>query len=204
MQDIETESLWSQPSGVCIKGEMVGKVLTQFPAIHTTYAQFVKMYPGGVLLTKEEKGDQNSQYAGYFAAKDKLGIFGRVDNFERLGGKDKILGLRIGQSEVAVSLDYLQKNGYALVKGTTPSVIVIFNSEGQTATAFVVETGDEIEALKYVDSEGGPTLSRGDISWDALSGEIVSGSGEKLVPVPVMTAYWFAWASFFPDTQLIQ
>ncbi len=92
MQDLETGSLWSQINGECISGELEGKKLSPLPALHTTYSEFKELYPEGLLLKKPEKGESGSSYDSYFADPDKLGIFGRADNFQKLDGKDKVFG----------------------------------------------------------------------------------------------------------------
>ena len=55
MQDVETGSLWSQVSGKSILGENEGKELKLFNSLHTTYEEFKKLYPEGLLLKKETK-----------------------------------------------------------------------------------------------------------------------------------------------------
>ena len=52
MQDLETKSLWSQISGICIQGKMEGTQLKTVPFSHTTFAAFKKKYPDGKLLKK--------------------------------------------------------------------------------------------------------------------------------------------------------
>ena len=93
MQDMQTQSLWSQISGECIQGKLEGTRLTLFPASQTTFAEFKRIYPNGVLLKKPEKGPEGSQYESYFADSTKMGIFGRVESFERLGA-DQLCAVR--------------------------------------------------------------------------------------------------------------
>jgi len=62
MQDVETESLWSQISGKCIMGALVGAELELFNSSHTTFSEFVKRYPEGKVLKKPEKGNAGSYY----------------------------------------------------------------------------------------------------------------------------------------------
>ncbi len=169
MQDMETESLWSQPSGECIQGKMGGSTLTLFPAIHTTFAEFRKLYPDGQLLKKEEKGPHGSAYADYFDDQSKLGMFGRLDNFERLPGKALVIGLRLPDGEVAITVDYLEEHGFASI-GEEPIVTVNYDRDSKTVSA----RRSPSPAHSYAE------------------------------PVATITAYWFAWASFFPNSELIK
>ncbi len=139
MQDLETESLWSQVSGECISGPMEGSKLKQFPALHSTYLEFKKSYPNGMLLKKPEKGEAESPYDSYFGDKEKLGIFGRSNSFTRLEGKDKVIGIRLETREVAVAFDYLRNIGFAYIPDSAASIIVIFNPDGATISAFMFD-----------------------------------------------------------------
>jgi hypothetical protein len=204
MQDLETESLWSQVTGECISGSMEGKSLTLVSAVHTTYAEFKKNYPGGVMLKKEEKGTAGSSYDRYFADPDRLGIFGRENNFDDLDGKDLIFGLRLNNREVAVSLDYLSENEYLIIPDDTDPVIVTYSATGKTGAALSLR-GFDANIVTELKIENGKIIIRGtDTAWDADTGAIVSGEGENLSLYAVITSYWFAWISFFPGTELVK
>ncbi len=204
MQDLETESLWSQISGEAIMGFEEGKKLTLFPVIHTTYNEFKKNYPDGVLLTKSEKGPPGSTYETYFSDESKLGIFGRANDFQKLDGKDKVFGLNLSGSQFAVSVDYLSKNRYALLENPISQVILLLTDNGNTAIAYSLADidADDIRGLK-VDNDR-IVLHGKKVAWDLRNGKTIEGNQEALTLVPVISAYWFAWFSFFPETELIK
>ncbi|UCD95615.1 MAG: DUF3179 domain-containing protein [Candidatus Zixiibacteriota bacterium] len=204
LQDMETNSLWSQVTGECISGTLEGKMLDQFPALHTTYDEFIKLYPDGLILRKPGRGYAVSSYESYFSDETKLGIFGRPDNFQRLGGKDKVIGLRLGDNQTAVSEDYLQTNGYAVIPEAKPPVVITFDSETRTAAAFLLPGTGPTGATKIRVETGRILLPGKNISWDAKTGRVVEGGGDDLKMVPAITSYWFAWISFFPSTRLIK
>ena len=204
MQDVETQSLWPQPWGECIKGPSEGKKLTQFPAIHTTYAEFKKLYPKGQLLKKPEKGEAGSPYKGYFDNPNKLGMFGRVDDYERLKGKSKVFGIRTGEQQVAVAEAYLVASGFALIPSLPDPVIVTFDAKGSTVAAFAF-SGKQKAAVKGLKIDGDRMIAPGGRAvWSARTGRLIEGDGVDLPVVPTMSAYWFAWLSFFPETELIR
>ncbi len=203
MQDLETGSLWSQIDGECISGELKGKKLSSLPALHTSYSQFRELYPEGLLLRKPEKGESGSQYDSYFADPDKLGIFGRANNFQKLDGKDKVVGLNLGKRQIAVSEDYLIRNGLAVVSGTEPPVIVTYDHEGRTVAAFALRDHSQAD-LENIRIEDNALFLPGDNAvWDSRTGRAKSGDADQLDQIPAISAYWFAWISFFPDTELI-
>jgi len=203
MHDRETESLWPQPWGECFKGASEGKKLTEYPAIHTTYSEFKKLYPHGQLLKKPERGEAGSPYSRYFADPEKLGMFGRLNNYEQMPGKDKVFGIRSGDQQVAVSLALLKRRGYTLVTGVGDPMIVTYDSTSETASALAFE-GDQRASVKglrvYSDSIIGPG---GVTVWHPRTGKAIRGEGSDLPVVPTMSAYWFAWLSFFPETELV-
>lgn len=204
MMDVQTESLWSQVSGECISGKFDGKKLTQFPAMHTTYGQFKKLFPNGLLLKKPDKSSKGSRYASYFADRNKLGIFGRTNNFQKLDGKDKVLGLHLGEKEIAVSEKYLVENGCALITDVSPPVILTCGSKDRTFVALSLKDLSEEDLNQLVISEDKIKHPEKNIVWNACTGKVISEKGEDLAMIPVVTAYWFAWFSFFPDTALIK
>ena len=149
MQDIETKSLWAQISGECIQGPMEGKRLTQLPAVHTTFAEFKAQYPDGLVLVKAEKGEQVSPYDSYFKNKEKLGMFGRVDTYTRLDGKEIIFGLTVGNAHVAVSEAYLADNGFAVSTITAPPSVITYDRKGKRVVAFLLDglSAEQISGL---------------------------------------------------------
>lgn len=204
MQDLETKSLWSQISGECIWGQSEGKILTIFKASHTTFSEFKKNYPDGLLLVKPEKGEAGSVYNDYFADSVKIGIFGRVETFEKLVPKARIFGVRVDNHQSAVSLEYLEANRYAVLPLASITIIVTYDKPSETVNAFKLEgiTLAEIPDLLVTDSK--ISLKDGSAIWEVSTGKLLSGSGSDLESVPVITAFWFAWASFFPGSDLVK
>lgn len=189
MMDMETKSYWSQIDGRAIKGDLKGTTLTLFPFVHTTFAEFKKQYPDGKLLKKPDKGSHGSaSYGSYFADPSKIGIFGRQENLTRLGPKDMIYGLRWGDTQIAVSQRKLGIETFVIIDDVTPPIVVMTNGGGNTARAFAV--GDALEKEK-ISVEDGTILVNGKAS-------------QSLEPLPVTSAFWFAWTGFFPETRLIK
>ncbi len=204
MQDLETESLWSQVNGECISGPWEGSLLKQFPAIHSTYKNFKKAFPHGRLLKKPEKGEAGSPYDSYFGDKEKLGIFGRSDSYARLDGKDKVIGIRMETREVAVAFDYLRYKGLVLIHDSAAAIIVIFNADRATVSAFIFDEPLDTDSVSLNVSENILSIADGKMKWNASTGVAISEGTVSLKIKPIMTAFWFAWASFFPETELIE
>lgn len=198
MQDLETKSLWSQIAGESIMGDMEGTKLTLFNSSHSTFAEFKKQYPHGKMLKKPEKGEAVSHYNKYFADSTRLGIFGRLDNFERLPAKAKVFGLRLAGKNIAIGKKYLSEKNYTFINNNTDNILIVYDNENNTVSAFKLTDKSE----NYSVSSG--SITSGDMTWNAFTGERNGGEGAALEQVPVITAFWFAWASFFPETELIK
>ncbi len=204
MQDLQTGSLWSQINGECISGILEGKKLSPIPATHTRYDEFKELYPEGLLLKKPEKGEFGSPYDSYFADPDKLGIFGRANNFQKLDGKDKVFGLNPGEHQIAVSENYLIRNGFAIFLKNNPPIIITYDDEGKTVAAFALRDHSQTD-LENITIEDNTLFFPGhNAAWDSRTGRVKSGDADSLDPIPAISAYWFAWISFFPDTELIK
>ena len=201
MQDIETESLWSQISGTAIMGSMENSVLELIPSTVTTFAEFKITYPNGQLLKKDTKGLPNSHYESYFRDRTKLGIFGRVDNFSRLDGKVMVIGIRNEMNQIAITKKLLKKKKYQLIKDFKPPIIVTFDSETLTYGVFSLEEFEsDLDNFKFENNS--IIIKDTEKTWDFKTGKNLSGGQKALISLPYTTAYWFAWTSFFPETRL--
>ncbi len=198
MQDFQTESLWSQVSGKAISGEKEGMLLKLYPSQQMTYAQFKKSYPTGRLLRKPSKGGGVSHYERYFADSAKIGIFDRIDKFDRLPSKDIVVGVRSGDKQAAVTMDLLAEKKMAILNNMSPPVVVIYDLTTQAISGYEISS-QSATSIEYADGK----LSAGDESWDIFTGHALNANGKDLKSVSVSTAFWFAWSSFFPDTELI-
>mgnify|MGYP006277955379 CR=1 FL=1 len=203
MQDFQTQSLWSQVSGKCISGEMEGAVLDLVPSQHMFFADFASLYPEGQVLAKPARGQPGSAYGDYFRSEDKLGVFGRANDFDRLPGKALVWGLRLESGPIAVAQTLLDSVRWVLIDDSRPPVAVVSDTAGHTVAAFDLSglQPAEVERLGLINDQ--LVLAGGDRRWNPISGRALGG-GSELKPLPLISAYWFAWASFFPETRLIK
>lgn len=198
MIDDQTGTLWSQPTGEAIRGPLEGKRLRALPTQHLTYAEFAEQYPDGKLLSKPERGEAGSRYRKYFQNPDRLGVFGRANTFTRLPAKELVYGLRIDDRAIAVTDSLLTTVGVTTITSHVGSIAIVGGGESGFVSAFVLPESD-IAHLRL----SGRRLVSNAHRWSAITGKALSDNTQDLQPQPVMTAFWFAWVSFFPDTELI-
>ncbi|GAB4323593.1 MAG: hypothetical protein Kow0074_15960 [Candidatus Zixiibacteriota bacterium] len=201
MQDLQTGSLWSQINGQCISGPLKGKVLELLPSFHTTFSEFRTQYPSGLVLEKPKRGGRRA-YAGYFNDPDQLGIFGRANTFEQLPAKSLVYGLRLDDGAYAVSGEALKLRKAVVLKHTSPPVLVLSSGEEPSAHAFYLPANLDAEQLDLTVNDGVVSTPSGEHRWHASTGKGMDEASPDLDTAPLISAYWFAWASFFPDTRL--
>lgn len=87
------------------------------------------------------------------------------------------------------------------------SVLVVFDAEAALAIPFdrSLESGEVLD-FDVVEGEGFPFTFRDrqtGSEWN-LNGVAIAGplAGEHLDPIATFTAFWFAWASFNPETEI--
>ncbi len=202
MHDRETGSLWSQITGVCISGPLEGKRLLLLPSRHTTYGEFKETYPDGRLLAKPAKGEAGSHYADYFTHPDRLrlGIFGRANTFTKLPGKAVVYGLRLGGEALAVAERYLAEQGFAVTSLSETPVIITYDPVGNAVAAFQLPARE----IDTVTVEDGWIIYHNERTWQATTGAAAQPHEADLETLPLISGFWFAWVSFFPNTQLVK
>ncbi len=200
MHDRETGSLWSQITGECISGELVGETLQLLPSRHTTFAEFKAAYPDGRLLTKPAKGPAGSRYANYFASPERLGIFGRANTVSKLPGKALVYGIRLEGNAVAVAESYLAEHGFLLTTLSETPIIITYDPAGKAASAFHLPMSN----ISEVAVEDDWVVDNNQRKWHAATGIAAESEEAALESLPLISAFWFAWVNFFPNTELVQ
>lgn len=207
MRDRETGTLWSQVSGQGIHGPDAGQNLEMLPAVVTRWAEWKSAHPDTLVLRKQPLA--GSPYADYFDSPGELGITGGSNPDARLPGKAIVLGVRVKGASVAYPPTAHLGEKFLNDEIAGEPVLVVFGSRVRLPLVYSrrLKNGS-LMAMEWVEGHGPdarPLLrdSEGSL-WDPLSGEAVEGpaTGQRLQPLPAFTAYWFAWARFYPDTQV--
>jgi len=202
LYDRETDSLWSQVNGEAIQGDLSGEALPEIPSEVTTWADWKARHPDTLVL-KKEKVYEGSHYVRYAVDHENLGIFGSENPDERLGGKVPVYGLRLpGGGAVAVVETRLDpKVGLAFNAKSGSYLLAPAATSGMTAYALPPSAADPPARR---DETGRWTLGDGSV-LDPEKGAILSGpqAGESLTRIRVLRAYWYTWASFYPNSEIV-
>ncbi len=206
MFDRETGTLWTQVDGKALRGPLAGSQLIEVPAVQTTWKAWKKLHPDTLVLRKPGPL-RGSSYDGYFQDPSKRGLFGTRGD-ERLGGKDKIVGVHEAGDAVAVPESLLQKKTVVQFLLAGKPVVVMYASEAETPGVYrAVLQG---KALSFrVRKQGGQMFiedaETGSL-WSPLEGRATSGplAGQSLERVPYLHSFWYAWSAYRPETRVLR
>jgi hypothetical protein len=223
MYDRATESLWSHFTGQAIVGVLTGAQLEIVPSPLVAWSDFRTDHPDALVLDVERTGHTRdygrNPYAGYDDPDGTPFLF-RGDPDERARAQQRVVGVELGDATRAWPLEAIS-GGEA--QATTTDVggerVVILWRAGQASALEVSDVGEGRDvgsvAVYRAEADGEPltfTVSDGAFvdeetgsTW-SLGGEGVDGplAGERLEQVHHFDTFWFAWAAYQPDTDLVE
>jgi hypothetical protein len=202
MVDRETGTYWSQVTGRAIDGAHRGAQLEKIEAVQTTWKQWRSAHPDSRVL-KKSRNVHGSHYQSYFDDPARMGLFRAQWLADRMPGKTLVFGAAVGSDALAVTESVLDEAGIVRAELGGVPVVLSRGPEGGVR-AFSARVGDEVIELVR-DPATGVFLDLGGSSWDLGTGRCVAGPrlGARLETVAVTPVYWFAWSSFYPNTQVI-
>ena len=225
MFDDQTDSEWSQAYGAAISGPLEGAELELVASRLMAWEAWKSLYPETRVLDKRGLYRRDN-YDTYYT-NPQAGILGRSVSDNRLGLKDLVLGIEIGEAQRAYPYDALAETPIVNDTLGNHEIVVIHQPEAGFAAAWSRLLDDEAYAiaqepfgmnapelltfeqaneaqLRDAPAVYGPVMrdrETGSI-WNAFTGEAIAGplDGAQLIQVPTTPSFWFAWADLFPDT----
>lgn len=227
MYDRQTESLWSHFLGTGLVGHFAGAELHLVPTQTLSYGAWKDANPEGLVLTRSLGAPDRYQqlygsnpYVGYDTeAVDPFAQFfvGEIDR--TLLAKARVVGISDDAGSIAVRFEDLMEMPVIPVTDGGRDLVVLYrpglasNLEtgsvadgrdvGQSGV-FVPIAEDGTDLTLSADGEGFVDAETGS-TWN-IQGEATEGplAGQQLEPVVHTNTFWFAWATYQPDTTLIQ
>ena len=217
MYDRQTETWWQQFTGEGIVGKYAGEQLRFLTSQVLSWKDFKDAHPKGEVLARPNmpRNYGYNPYVGYDSTSRPFLFQGTPD--ARLAPAERVLGLTTETEAIAYPFQALEEAG--VVHDSFGGVeLAIFHKAGLASAldSSVISKGRDIGAVAVYERQVGDqllTFSPNDdgtfsdaetgSTWDIL-GEAVEGplTGKKLTPILHFDHFWFAWAAFFPVTEL--
>ena len=221
-RDRQTESLWQQIGGEAIVGSMVGAKLNLLPAPIVSWAQFKENFPDALVLSQETGFTRNygtNPYSGYDDVHNTPFLFrGELDS--TLSPFERVVTLDLGDEFVAYPFPLLEDVRVFQDVRKQQDIAVFWTPGASSALdARNIDEGREVGStgvfVRGVDGESldfapnpaddqtfldQQTRSTWNIFGKAVDGPLV---GTQLEPLVFANHFWFAWAAFQPDTEVV-
>jgi hypothetical protein len=207
LYDRDTNSRWSQMLELSVWGARVREIPARIHVIETTWETWVAMYPDSWVLTRNTGHQRNYNlypYGNYFRDENLLFPVSNLDN--RLHPKERVIGVRS-----ATASKVYQLAGFGLTTQTINEqfdgqpIVIVGNSVGNFAAIFGREMLDGTVLTFSPLEDQFPSVMQDNegTHWD-LFGTAISGPrvGTQLTTTNSYTAMWFAWATFFDNTEI--
>ncbi|MEX2653537.1 MAG: DUF3179 domain-containing protein [Acidimicrobiia bacterium] len=220
MYDRETESLWTHFDGRAIAGVLAGHRLEPVPSPLLAWSEFKKAHPEGQVLSRETGFDRQygrNPYYGYDNPDTRPRFLrGEVDDRARV--KQRVVGISVDGAAVAFPLEEVSGGEAKVTSATVGEMpVAVFWVAGQNSALEDADTskGRDVGSVGVFRPEAdgralsfraeGPTFVDAETSstWN-ITGRAISGSleGARLVAVPHLDTFWFAWSTYQPETTL--
>lgn len=209
LYDRRTDSRWSQMLEQSVWGSRSGESPARIQVIETTWTTWQSMYPNSQVLTRDTGFYSNADYFiypyGEYRWNDQL-LFPVSNDDNRLHKKDRVIGIRSDTSAKVYQLDGfgdLTQTINEQFEGTP--IVVVGNTVLNFAAIFDRELGDGT-LLTFSPLAGqlpGVMEDNEGNVWDVF-GTAISGPrmGTQLDSTNSYIAMWFAWATFFENTEI--
>lgn len=218
MYDRQSETWWQQATGQGIVGQWAGAQLAFLPGQVLSFGDFAAEFPAAQVLARPAlpRSYGSNPYTGYDNLEGRPFLYdGKLD--ARLNAMERVVGVEIGGALRAYPFSVVAETG-AINDTLGGQPIVVLHKSG---TASALDTGAIAEGrdvgssavfLRRVEgqeltfsarSDGRFTDAETGSTWTLL-GKAVDGplTGTRLEQVLAFDHFWFAWAAFFPQTEL--
>ena len=222
MWDRQTESWWQQLTGEAIVGELTGQQLTLLPATIVAWEDFKAGYPDAAVLSQDTgffRDYGRNPYVGYDRVdQSPFLFFARED--ARLLPMERVAALTVGAAAAAFPFPLLESRGVVHHSVGGQALAVFFQPGARSALdgpyigdskevgatgVFDRELDGQVLTFRAADDGKGFVDAETGSQWSIL-GRAVAGplAGQQLTPIVHANHFWFAWAAFRPDTEVVQ
>lgn len=210
MRDEQTGTWWQQVTGLAIHGPLAGRRLTAVPHDQLTFATWTQERPDGTVLKLDERAEADDEYASADWDQQMATVPApALPTPERDGieARTLMIGITVGGRSKAWPHDSVLASGVWLDELAGVPLMLVASTDGRSVRAFdrrldgtaltFVRAGTDVRSGVLLDLE---TLSEWSFQGQALAGEL---TGRRLDRLDLLIDYWFDWANYHPDTQVV-
>jgi len=209
MYDTLTDSLWSQVLGKAVRGPMTGTALSLRPSTLTTWGEWREEHPDTQVLlpppsseTVEGEVSRNYDSDPYpeYDDSERIGIGYGGEYDGRLHPKAEVVGVATDETARAYPLSAVEAAGVVNDTVGDLPVVVAATADG-TLVAYERRVDSEVVTFE----RDGEALVGAGSEWGLLSGTARDGphEGASLRHANDRSPmFWFAWADFFPESEI--
>ncbi len=202
MFDREQGGLWSQLTGESVGGTGEEFRLRRYPAVQTDWRSWVAAHPRTDVLDVEALGGEArysvDRFKLYFAS-NSAGLI-PLSVRDDLPEKTLVAGIVIDGVASAYPLEQHHDRIVRDRVGDT-AIVVWFDGQSNWVAAYLSPDRPKLDVDVTNPEEPMLRIEGSNQRWRLIDGKSLVG-GVDLVPVDVTISFWFAWASFFPETTL--
>ena len=178
--DHKTQSVWSQPWGLAIDGELFSTRLKPVPATLATWGGWKTEHPNTLALETEGPAFATGGYRFL---------------------EDFVVGVVLGEQAKAYQFRLLRD--MVVVNDTIGSFPIVLHTNPETKTTYVYLRKADGQTLTFEKAEGDRMRDKETGSlWDPVRGLAISGplEGEGLQQVPSNSSFEVNWFDFYPNS----
>ena len=212
-------TLYPQMYFTAVEGPRKRETLTLLPVVETKWRTWKRLYPDTQVIQKGTYSlGQYSRYPyGDYLTDDAFLIFrlnpslGSNPNAysTQFGLKDRMLGLRLDGEARAYLFEDMGSEAVINDEIGGVNIVVVWDEHSLLAIPFAREVNGESLTFEMASETGLFPFAFRDVETGTLwniSGESVEGPlvGARLTQVPAHNSFWFAWVTFWPETDVWQ
>jgi hypothetical protein len=207
LYDRASSSRWSQMLELSVWGERMREIPARIQVIETSWETWIAMYPDSMVLTTATGNQRNYEgypYGSYRTNDQLLFPVSNIDN--RMHPKQRVLGIHSATASKVYQLYAFDTATQTINDQFDGQPIVVVGNSAQTFGAIYgreLEDGTVLTFSPLTDQFPGVMEDTEGNTWD-IFGTAVSGprQGVQLPLTNSYTAFWFAWATFFENTEI--
>jgi len=208
MYDRKTNTLWHSLTGEPVIGELAlsGKKLTRYPVTVTTWREWLEQHPDSTVVSLNTGHERSylapsqpgSAYFAYRASPEAMFPTFVVD--DRLPEKDNVVGIASGGTALAFPVELVTAE--RVVNASVGDVEAVLIGHPATGVIGVFERGGHVFETGANGSDPREVTDEFGMIWTATDDALLADDGRSLPRLPAREMFWFAWAVFFPGTEL--